>query len=185
MSPVSNAVLTQRNWRWRKNENVNASNVHSVSCSVCSVLNPFKTPRERDLGRKRCATLQISCGDDRHSENTLPCSASAVRYRLYTVLYVKQRCSSSNAGQLMDATTKMRVGCNTVDRVSTLLIRWSWVRVPPTPPPRFSSAPPLHTVSQRQCRCICRRIQLADADCVVATLCSTRCSPTLYGEKQG
>ena len=187
VSPVSSAAWTQRNWRWRKNENVNASNVPSVSCSVCSVRNPCKTLRERYLGQKHCATLPEDCGDDRHSKNTLLCCASTVQCRAYTVGYVKQRCSSSCAGQLAYAARKMCVGCSTVGRASALLIRRSLVRAQvgePFKPCQCTVNAPQPTVFKTPCRCICRHIQLADADCVVQTLRKTFTCTQQRGETQ-
>jgi hypothetical protein len=169
-------------------ESARGSSVLPRSCSVCSSRNPSKTLQERDLGRKRYATLREDCGDDRYSENTLSCSASTVLHRAYAVSAVDAGCSSSLTGQLADAATLALVFCSTVDRVSALLIRRSLVRAQvgePSKPCQFTVDAPQPTVSETRCGCICRRIQLADADCAVQTLCfCTHCTQQ-RGEAQG
>jgi len=166
-------VLILHAWRWNARENASASSVLPRKCSVCSSRNPSKPLKAREERCWHCRKRWLGNWDDRHSENTPTHNAATVQHRAYAVSAVYAGCSSSLTGQLANATLTVLAFVSSTCRVSTLLIRWSRVRVSPDPPHLIvlrAVAAPCPTVAGRSAVCICSQPQLALADLTVQTL---------------
>lgn len=173
MCKPCSVILMSHDLRYIANVNYSVTSVRHRNCSVYSIKNPSNTLKEQGLRLKCCArygTVSSLAGIAKILFQQMPSRPKEISRTVFAGFW---HSGLNAAEQLAHATKKSPSVAGSLFRVSTLLIRWSRVRVSPDPPVFLQSLrgfPRNRTVLNPPKNSIRGRLQLADAYTTVQTL---------------